>query len=98
MSHCLLFVKDRYIKLRVSLCYAIRKILNCNANNHGNQESIKSNISPQYTKIKVPYNSPATKFTAVKEKNALLLLLLLLLLTAIGLSPRGSGYFPCTQI
>jgi len=28
----------------------------------------------------------------------LLLLLLLLLLTAIGLSPGGSGYFTCTQI
>ena len=27
-----------------------------------------------------------------------LLLLLLLLLTAIGLSPGGSGYFICTQI
>ena len=26
------------------------------------------------------------------------LLLLLLLLTAIGLSPGGSGYFTCTQI
>ena len=39
----------------------------------------------------------------IEYKNAgnnnklLLLLLLLLLLTAIGLSPGGSGYFTCTQ-
>jgi len=36
-------------------------------------------------------------FSVLKKGLYLLLLLLLLLLTAIGLSPGGSGYFTCKQ-
>ena len=45
-------------------------------------------------------NKPPIKIPPVQSRppKMSLLLLLLLLLTAIGLSPGGSGYFTCTQI
>ena len=39
----------------------------------------------------------STEISSFTEAEFLLLLLLLLLLTAIGLSPGGSGYFTCIQ-
>ena len=48
------------------------------------------------TAVKKPSFS-AKKSAFVSHLFEALLLLLLLLLTAIGLSPGGSGYFTCTQ-
>ena len=43
-----------------------RKLYNCNANIYFNQQCLRKQLIPTYTKIKVPYTSPAFKYTQRK--------------------------------
>jgi hypothetical protein len=40
-----------------------RKLHNCNANIYLNQQCLKKQLTPAYAQIKVPNNSPASKYT-----------------------------------
>jgi hypothetical protein len=46
-----------------------RKLYNCNANIYFNQQCLRKQLIPTYTKIKAPYTSPAFKYTQRKVPN-----------------------------
>jgi len=45
------------------LTYLKRKIHNCNANIYGNRKCLRKNLIPNFAKIKILNNCPASKFT-----------------------------------